>query len=86
MADNSTDWTVYILQCADDSLYTGIARNLDARIAQHNAGKGAKYTRGRAPVSLVYRESATTQGDALRREYQIKQLSTAAKRDLIAGN
>lgn len=77
------DWTVYIVRCADQTLYTGVARDLTARIAQHNAGRGAKYTRGRRPVQLVYREAAESRAAALRREIAIKRLQTAAKRKLI---
>lgn len=78
-----TDWYVYIVQCADNSLYTGVAKDLDARLAQHNAGLGAKYTRGRCPVVLVYQEPAESHGAALRREYAIKCLGVAAKRKLV---
>ena len=77
-------WNVYMLRCADRSLYTGVATNLAARVATHNAGKGAKYTRGRLPVKLVYQETAADRGAALRREHAIKRLSAAAKRQLIA--
>ena len=69
--------------CADTSLYTGIAKNLEQRIAQHNKGKGAKYTKPRLPVSLVYHETCADQSTALKREYEIKQLSRAAKLLLI---
>jgi putative endonuclease len=78
----TTGWCVYVVQCADDSLYTGIARNVSARVAEHNDGVGARYTRGRRPVRLVYVEAAADRGSALRREYEIKQLPAAAKRRL----
>jgi len=78
------EWYVYILQCADDTLYTGVATDIMARIATHNAGKGAKYTRGRLPVVLVYQEIAGNRGAALKREHAIKQMRTASKRRLIA--
>ena len=74
-----TEWQVYILECADGSLYTGIARNLDERIAAHNNGTGAKYTRGRRPVKLVYQENVTSRSIALRRELTIKKLTRADK-------
>jgi putative endonuclease len=74
-----TEWQVYILECADGSLYTGIARNLDERIAAHNNGAGAKYTRGRRPVKLVYQENVTSRSIALRREITIKKLTRADK-------
>jgi len=77
-------WFVYMLCCADNSLYTGVATDLDARVAAHNAGKGAKYTRGRLPVVLVYREMVRGRGAALTREFAIKRLTAAAKRRLIA--
>jgi putative endonuclease len=77
------EWFVYILRCADSSLYTGVATDLAARVARHNAGKGAKYTRGRAPVKLVYREPAANRSAALKREHAIKRMKTAAKRRLI---
>jgi predicted GIY-YIG superfamily endonuclease len=80
----SSAWYVYILQCADDTLYTGVATDVGARLATHNAGKGAKYTRGRLPVTLLYQERAADRGAALKREHAIKQLRAEAKRALIA--
>lgn len=79
----ATGWQVYILECADGSLYTGIARDLDARIAAHNNGTGAKYTRGRGPVKLLYNEPADDRSTASRREALLKQLSRAEKLQLI---
>ena len=79
-------WYVYILQCADDTLYTGVATDVTARLAPHNAGKGAKYTRGRLPVILLYQECADSRGAALRREHAIKQMRAADKRTLIAAH
>ena len=79
------DWTVYILRCADDTLYTGIARDADARADAHNAGRGAKYTRARRPVSVVYREDAHDRSAASRREWAIKRLTRRQKLGLIAG-
>jgi predicted GIY-YIG superfamily endonuclease len=79
-------WHVYIVRCADDSLYTGVAKNLDTRIAQHNAGGGAKYTRSRLPVELVYTESAPDRSAAQKREAQIKRLPAGGKRNLIASS
>ena len=76
-------WTVYILRCADNSLYTGVATDVDARLATHNAGKGAKYTRGRLPVKLVYCEVANGRSAALKREIAIKRLPAASKLRLI---
>ena len=78
-----SQWHVYIVRCADGSLYTGIATDVQRRVSEHNAGQGAKYTRGRRPVALVYREAAKDRGGALKREYVIKQLTPAEKRCLI---
>jgi predicted GIY-YIG superfamily endonuclease len=76
-------WQVYILKCKDGSLYTGIAINLTERIATHNQGTGAKYTRGRLPVELVYSETAADRSTASKREAAIKKLSRTAKLVLI---
>lgn len=76
-------WTVYILQCADGTLYTGITNDLARRVGEHEAGTGAKYTRGRAPLTLVHSESVNTRGEALRREAAIKALSRNGKLRLI---
>jgi len=77
-------WHVYVLRCADGTLYTGVARDVAARLKAHNAGKGARYTRGRLPVALVYTEAAAGRGAAQQREYRIKRLPAAAKRRLCA--
>ncbi|MBT3048567.1 MAG: GIY-YIG nuclease family protein [Candidatus Thiodiazotropha sp.] len=78
-------WTVYMVRCADRTIYTGIAKDLGRRVAEHNSGSGAKYTRGRAPVELVFAEDLNSHGEALRREYEIKQMSRARKLRLIEG-
>ena len=80
------EWQVYIVLCADGSLYTGIARDVARRLAEHNGsnGAGASYTRSRRPVALVYREAAKDRSAASKREYAIKQLDRAAKLELIA--
>ena len=72
-------WFVYLLRCGDGTLYCGIALDVAARLQQHRDGKGAKYTRGRAPLRLVYREACEGKAAALRRERLIKRLSRAAK-------
>lgn len=72
-------WFVYILECKDGTLYTGITNNLDKRIKQHNEGKGAKYTRGRGPVKVVKTFELFDKGDALRLERKIKKMSPAEK-------
>lgn len=76
---------MYIARCADGTLYTGIARDVTKRIAEHNAdkGAGANYTRARRPVVLVYQEPAADRSAASRREYLIKQLSRAEKLELV---
>lgn len=76
-------WFVYILNCADGTLYTGITNDLDRRIKAHNAGTASKYTRVRRPVSIMYSEEVETKGDALRRELQIKRLTRSEKMAII---
>ncbi|BDF69934.1 hypothetical protein CE91St40_09150 [Oscillospiraceae bacterium] len=76
---------VYILRCADGTLYTGITDDVERRVAAHNSGKGAKYTRGRGPVVPVYREQCPDKPSALRREAAVKRLRRAEKLALIAG-
>ena len=77
-------WWVYVVRCADDTLYCGIARDVAARLAEHEAGKGAKYTRGRGPLALVLARRCREKGTALRLEYAIKQLTRAEKQRLDA--
>lgn len=74
----------YILRCADGTLYTGWTNDLPRRLLAHNAGTGAKYTRPRRPVILVYQESFDSKQDAMRREWEIKQLTRSQKLQLIA--
>lgn len=78
-------WFVYILRCSDGSLYTGIAKDLSKRVDEHNGDdrRGAKYTRGRRPVELVYREPAASHSEAAQREAQIKAMNRSAKEWLI---
>ena len=78
-------WHVYLVRCADGSLYTGITTDLARRVASHNAGKGAKYTRSRLPVVLVWSETAAGDGAAKRREYAVRSMSRAEKLRLIGG-
>ena len=75
----------YILQCSDGTLYTGWTNNLEKRLEQHNAGKGAKYTRGRGPVKLLYQEAHETKQEAMQREAWIKKLTRKEKEALING-
>ena len=72
-------WWVYLLRCKDDTLYCGIALDVEARLRQHQDGKGAKYTRGREPLAVVFREACESKAAALRRERLIKRMSRAAK-------
>ena len=73
----------YILKCKDETLYTGWTNDIEKRLEAHNAGKGAKYTRSRRPVELVYLEQFETKEEAMRREWGIKQLSRTEKWKLI---
>lgn len=77
-------WLVYIVECADKSLYTGVTSDLEKRMSAHAAGKGAKYTKYRRPLILRYTEKVDSRGDALRREAAIKALDRATKLTLIA--
>ena len=83
MKQLSERWFVYILRCADGSLYTGIAKDLERRLEQHNAGSASRYTRSRLPVDLVYHEGPTTKSKALKRELVIKAMSRKAKEALV---
>ena len=77
-------WYLYILRCRDGSLYTGITDDVQRRLAAHRAGKGAKYTRGRGPLELVYSEICGSHSDALKRELAIKALTKPEKLKLIS--
>jgi putative endonuclease len=77
------DWFVYIVECADRTFYTGITNNLERRVDDHNAGKGARYTRGRGPVALRYHEFQPDRSRASTRECEIKALSRQGKQKLI---
>lgn len=77
---------VYVLRCRDDTLYTGYTTDVERRVREHNAGDGAKYTRGRTPVQVCYVESYGTRSRALGRERAIKQLTRAQKERLIENN
>ena len=78
-------WYVYLLRCGDGTLYAGITDDLDRRLAAHRAGRGAKYTRGRGPLELVYAEEQPDKPAALRREAAVKKLRRPAKEALIEG-
>jgi putative endonuclease len=77
------DHFVYIVECSDGTYYTGYTTNVERRVAEHNDGTAAKYTRGRRPVTLVHVETYDTQSAAMQREYAIKQLRRAAKERLV---
>jgi putative endonuclease len=81
--DLGMNWQVYIIRCADDSLYTGITTDVARRFAEHLAGRGARYLRGRAPLRLVYQETGHDRSSASRREAAIKRLRPDAKRALL---
>lgn len=78
-------WKLYMLRCGDGSLYTGITTDVEARLEAHRCGKGAKYTRGRGPLELVYTEECGTHSDALKRELAIKALTREDKERLFKG-
>ena len=78
-------WWVYILECRDGTLYTGCTDDIPRRLAMHNAGKGAKYTRGRGPLARRYREETPDRAAALRREAAVKKLPRAKKLELTEG-
>lgn len=78
-------WTVYILECFDKTLYTGITTDMERRLIKHSSGTGAKYTRGRDPYKLIYTELHSTRSQALKREARIKSLSREHKLKLIEG-
>ena len=80
------NWQVYILRCGDDTLYTGITNDLEKRIQAHSEKRGARYTRSRLPVNLVYREAADSRSLASQREIAIKKLTREQKLALIAGH
>lgn len=76
-------WFIYVLKCSDGSLYTGSTNDINARFAKHSAGKGAKYTRARRPLKLLYSRRFNTKSEALKAEYRMKQLSRSEKLSLI---
>ncbi len=78
------EWTVYILRCGDGTLYTGIAKDVEARINKHACGKGAAYTRTRLPVKLLFQQKKLTHSKALIREAQIKRMPRSGKEELIS--
>ncbi len=79
-------WYVYILECKNKTYYTGVTNNVEKRLADHNAGKGAKYTRAHLPVKLAFKETPKTKRDAMKREYEIKTWPRSQKEFLIKSN
>ena len=79
-------WNIYIIECSDGKLYTGITSDLKRRVKQHNSGNGCKFTRCRIPVKLLYAEKASGRPEALKREAQIKKLPRQKKLELIGSN
>ena len=79
-------WKLYILQCGDGSFYTGIATDVERRLTQHICGKGAKYTRGRGPLKLVYQETCESHSQALKREMEVKAMNRSQKEELVGKN
>ena len=76
-------WSVYMLHCGDGTLYTGVTKDVKARLEMHRSGKGAKYTRGRGPLELAYEEVCQDKGSALKRECEIKKLTREEKLNLL---
>ena len=77
------NWLVYMLECSDNSIYTGITNNLEERLKKHESGNGAKYLRGRLPIKLVYKENFINRSEATKREIYIKKMSKKEKKYLI---
>ena len=85
MSDDKNFWYLYLLRCADGSIYTGISNDVEVRVREHNQGKGAKYTAQRRPVFLIYQEQHPDQSSARRREEQIKPWRREKKENLVLG-
>jgi putative endonuclease len=87
MTNKTNNWFTYILRCADNTLYTGITTDISRRVSEHNGHKlGAKYTRARQPVNVVYQETFTSRSEAAKREFAIKKLTKDNKELLISNN
>ena len=81
--EDENNWNIYILECSDKSLYTGSTNNVSKRFEDHNSGSGAKYTKARLPVKLLFQKKIGTKSEACKEEYRIKQLSRTEKLELI---
>jgi putative endonuclease len=84
VATRKAEWFLYILECCDGSLYAGISNDVQARLAAHQAGRGAKYTRAHLPVTLRYVEKCGTRGEAMKRECKVKKLTRGKKLELVS--
>ena len=82
MTETKTEWYLYLVRCADDTIYTGISIDVSARVTKHNSGKGAKYTSTRLPVRLIYSESHPDRISAMKKELKVKKWSRKMKEDL----
>ena len=85
MTESKTNWYLYMVRCADDTIYTGISIDVSARVTKHNSGRGAKYTSTRLPVRLIYSESQPDRITAMKREIQVKRWSRKLKDNLAQG-
>ncbi len=85
MTETNQNWHLYLVRCADDTIYTGISIDVEARVTKHNSGRGAKYTSTRLPVRLIYSESKPDRISAMKREVQVKRWSRKMKEDLVKG-
>ena len=85
MTESSTNWFLYMVRCADDTIYTGISIDVSARVTKHNSGRGAKYTQTRLPVRLIYSESQPDRVSAMKREIAVKKWGRKMKEDLVKG-
>jgi len=83
MSDKPSDWFLYMVRCKNGQVYTGISTNVERRFAEHQAGKGAKYLRGKGPLNLVYQKKVGTRSEALRAEIAIKNMSKSDKEKII---
>lgn len=81
--DQINIWSVYLLECSDGSLYTGVTNNIDNRVAKHNNGTGSRYVKARLPAKLIFQKEIGTKSEACKEEYRIKQLSRAEKLEFI---
>ncbi len=79
-------WSLYMVRCPDDSIYTGISTDVQRRFAEHQAGKGAKYLRGKSPLTLIYQKEIGSHSDALKIEIIMKKLSKAEKEEILKNN